>query len=338
MYYLSKYGKNMNTSKAQLHRLIRLVGELKQNRYPNCTSFAKKLRESDIDENLNLSCSPKTIQRDIKLLKEEYDAPIEYDSEYRGYYLKHHGWDFSAPPLDDDFLVSAILGAKIAENIIPEPLKSQIRTSVDHVLASNNPDFLDTALIETFIVASGVKVTIEPEIFKTLFLGWQLRQSVEVKYCSYEETVTKRLIDPYILTYHNQVWYVKGYCHLKEDTRLFAMHRIKEAELTELTFETDIEIIKQSKNAYTPFELEKVYDIKVWCSKQIAGYVLEQHSRYGQKITENRDGSIIVYIPSALKLGMIKWVLSEGGLAKVLEPEWLWNEIVKKADDITKLY
>jgi len=185
MYYSSKYGKNMNTSKAQLHRLIRLVGELKQNRYPNCTSFAKKLREADIDENLNLSCSAKTIQRDIKLLKEEHNAPIEYDSEHKGYYLKHHGWNFSAPLLNEDFLLSSILGAKVAEDIIPEPLKSQIREAVDAELSVNNPDFLDTALIETFIIASGVKVVIDPKVFKTLFMGWQLRNSVKIKYFSF---------------------------------------------------------------------------------------------------------------------------------------------------------
>jgi len=324
----------MKTSKAQLHRLIKLVGELKENKYPNCTSFAKKLRNTDINENLIISCSAKTIQRDINLLKEEYAAPIGYNYDRKGFYLKHHGWNFSVPFLSEDFLLSSILGAKVAENIIPEPLKSQIREAVDNELATNNPDFLDTALIETFIIASGVKVKIEPDIFKTIFLGWQLRNSITIKYISHSEEITERLIDPYIITYYNSAWYVKAHCHLKHDIRLFAIHRIHSAKLTDYTFETDNKIISESSTDKSPFKFEEVTDIEIRCSKEIAGYVIEQSLKSNQTVNENQDGSVNLYIPSIPKLDIIKWVLSEGGDAKVIKPEWLWEEIIKRAKRI----
>ena len=327
----------MNKSKAQLHRLIKLVGELKQSRYPNCSSFAKKLREADIDENLNLSCSAKTIQRDIKLLKEEHNAPIVYDSEHKGYCLKHHGWNFNAPLLNEDFLLSSILGAKAAEDIIPEPLKSQIREAVDTELSVNNPDFLDTALIETFIIASGVKVKIKPDVFKVLFTGWQLRNSVNIEYISHSEEKTNRLIDPYILTYYSNAWYVKAFCHLKKDIRIFAIHRIHKTELTKYTFETDHKIISDSAKGKPLFLFDEINDIEIYCSKEIAGYVIEQSKTRGQKITENEDGSVIVHVPSAPKRDIIKWVLSEGGEAKVNKPEWLWEEVVKRANRLIKM-
>ena len=44
----------MPIGKKQLQRLIRLVAQLKENRYPNCTSFAEEMRKADIEENLNL--------------------------------------------------------------------------------------------------------------------------------------------------------------------------------------------------------------------------------------------------------------------------------------------
>ena len=324
----------MIKSKKQIQRLLRLIGELKENKYPNCSSFAGKLRNADIDENLNLSCTPKTIQRDIRLLKEEYNAPIDYDSERKGYYLKHHGWNFNAPVLDEEFLLSAILGAKTAESIIPEPIRSQIRSSIDNTLATNNPDFLDTALIDTFIVASGVKVSIDSNIFKTLFLAWQLRNSVKIKYVSHNEDISERMIDPYFLTFYNQAWYVKGYCGLKNDIRIFAIHRISDAELTDYTFETDQTTIKQFKVNHTPFEFEEVENVKIWCSKLISGYVIEQHKIYKQDVSENEDGSIVVIIPNDVKLDIIKWVLSEGGEARILEPQWLWDEVKKRAEKI----
>ena len=87
----------MNINKKQLYRLIKLIGKLKENRYPNCSSFAEELKEANIDDNLNISCSAKTVQRDIKLLKDYFNAPIEFNGEKNGFYLKHHGWRFTPP-------------------------------------------------------------------------------------------------------------------------------------------------------------------------------------------------------------------------------------------------
>jgi len=84
----------------------------------------------------------------------------------------------------------------------------------------------------------------------------------------------------------------------------------------------------------SPFKFDEVKDIEVWCSKEIAGYVIEQRQESDQKVTENKDGSVIVYIPSAPKLDIIKWVLSEGGDTKILTPKWLWREVVEKAKRI----
>lgn len=99
----------MPISKKQLVRLIRLVAQLKENRYPNCTSFAADLRKADVDENLNLACTEKTIYRDIQLLKDDFDAPIKFDKARNGYHLAHHGWTFSCPQIyDDSEMVTAV--------------------------------------------------------------------------------------------------------------------------------------------------------------------------------------------------------------------------------------
>jgi hypothetical protein len=47
---------------------------------------------------------------------------------------------FCAPLLNKDFILSSIFGAKTAEVIIPEPLKSQIREAGDVELTVNNLD------------------------------------------------------------------------------------------------------------------------------------------------------------------------------------------------------
>lgn len=103
----------MPLSKKQLVRLVRLVAQLKENRYPNCSSFSEEMRRADLDENVNIACTPKTIFRDIQTLKSDFDAPIAFDKARNGYYLKHHGWNFSCPQIyDDSEMLAAVLGAR----------------------------------------------------------------------------------------------------------------------------------------------------------------------------------------------------------------------------------
>ena len=119
-------------SKKQLQRLIRLVAQLKENRYPNCSSFAAAMRKADLDENLNIACSAKTIFRDIQTLKNDFNAPIRFDNSRNGYYLTRHDWTFSSPQIyEESEMLAAVIGARVAEHIFPEPMQQQIRNAVD---------------------------------------------------------------------------------------------------------------------------------------------------------------------------------------------------------------
>ena len=87
------------------------------------------------------------------MLKRDFNAPIDFDPSRNGYYLTHHEWTFSCPQIfDDSCMLSAVLGARVAEHIFPQPMKKQIRDAVNYLLANNNPDFLDTAQVDSLVV------------------------------------------------------------------------------------------------------------------------------------------------------------------------------------------
>ncbi|HBM14906.1 MAG TPA: hypothetical protein DD381_00930 [Lentisphaeria bacterium] len=310
----------MIINKKQLYRLIRLASAIKQNKYPNCSSFAEEMKKCDME------CSTKTVQRDFYLLKNYYNAPIEFDFAMNGYYLKHHGWEFNAPLYNESELLSSVLGAKIAEDIMPEPLKSQIKDSVDQILSANNPDFLDTATINTFIASSGVEVKIDPKVFGIIFSGWKNHNSVKIVYEALHGKESSRSIDPYVITYYNSAWYVKTYCHLRNDIRVFAIHRIRKASPENKTFEVPKEVLKGTIVGQ-PFNYQNVKDIELWCSNEIAGYIIERADANSQEYAYNDDGSINLIIKSAPKHTLTRWILSEGSNIKVLKPESLIKEI-----------
>jgi len=327
----------MPVNKKQLLRLVKLVAELKENRYPNCQSFADELRKSDIIDNANVSCTAKTIQRDIRALKDDFNAPIEFDSKNNGFYLAHHGWDFVCPTLQDEEMMASVFGAKIAEDIMPEPIKSKIRKAVDTQLTVNNPDFLDTAFIKTLIVATGVKVDIVPEIFKTVFESWQGRHALDIKYKAPDGRISERRIEPHVLAYNNDAWYIKGYCVKSNATRLFAVHRIKSARITDKTFEPDKKII-DSVISGDIYEYDKIKDVEIWLAPESARYAKEHKRRKGEKLTFNKDGSAVLYLPETATFEVIRWVMSECGNARVLKPKKLIEQILNNSTGIYKAH
>jgi len=323
----------MPVSKKQMRRMIMLVAELKQNKYPNTESFARKLHDIDIYENKNIACTPKTIQRDIKVLKEEYNAPIEFDTEQRGYYLKHHGWNFQCPVFEENDLVAAVLGAKLAEEIFPNPLRQDIRDATDNLLTENNPELLDSATINALIIASGLKVTIDSDVFKTIFTGWTQHEAINIVYRNMSGITTERTIEPHVLAYKDSSWFIKGYCLMRDEIRTFAVHRIQSAELTGSTYELNPEIVR-IVNEGMLFSYKRTKHIQIKCDESLAPYVIDQPLHSQQKITQHADKTFTVTLPEATEYDVISWVLSKAGLATLTAPDSMKAKIAKIAIDI----
>ena len=67
----------MPINKKQLKRMVLFIGEVKTKRYPNSYSFSDYLRKIDIDDNIDASCTPRTIQRDIQALKNDFKRTVK---------------------------------------------------------------------------------------------------------------------------------------------------------------------------------------------------------------------------------------------------------------------
>ncbi|NQU46532.1 MAG: WYL domain-containing protein [Chlorobium sp.] len=118
--------------------------QLRANRYPNCSGIA---RYFDI--------SPKSIQRDIKYMKNVLGAPIAYDSRRRGYcYLQE--WELS--PAERDCLESRALMAvnKVLSQYQGTPLYDEVGRALHKVL-----QYLPVADPEGFLFDSDLSTVFE---------------------------------------------------------------------------------------------------------------------------------------------------------------------------------
>jgi len=314
----------MPETKHQLLRMIRLVAELKENNYPNSVSFAKKL---GADVRNQITCTPRTIERDIEFLRKELNAPIEFDTGKNGYYLKRKTWELG---LSEEMMSSTMLGAQLAHDIMPEPLKSEIRDAVRQHLADNYSEELEDAFIESLLVSTGLKATIEPETFRGVFDAWRQRQSIEFVYQTKGEAPSNRLFEPHVVSFNNGLWYTKGVCLPGGEVKVFDIHRMSDVKLTGKTFEIDKKILEDVKQNGL-FSFKKLNDVKLHCDKSIAFYLREHQEARHLKISEQPDGSVIVTLPAAVPHEVIRWVLGEAGKIKILEPSSLREQVVEVA-------
>jgi len=319
-------------NKKQLQRLIRLVGELKENRHPNCQRFAQSLKDSD------LSCTAKTILRDIKLLKDDFDCPIDFDEKYNGYYLQHHGWNFDVPyHFGDQEMLATVIGSRVAEQIFPEPLRSQIRDAVDKQLTNYNPDFLDSLIVPSISITSNLLAEISPEIFMTVFDAWQKHEALLIKYSDQEDNITERKIEPHLLCFYNQTWYLKSKCLRKNEYRSFVLCRIQSAERLGKFFEPDIDLIKDSCQDNI-FQTEILNDVELLCTRNIKNILLASPLHRQQNIKTKNADEFILTLPQISKQRLIRWIMEHCGGAALISHPHVQKEIAALAEKLRKIH
>lgn len=323
----------MPISKKKLQRLIRLVSQLKENRYPNCSTFAAAMRKADLDENLNVSCTPKTIFRDIQTLKNDFDAPIKFDKVRNGYYLSHHGWNFSCPQIyDDTEMLAAVIGARIAEHIFPNPMQEQIRNAVDYLLTYNNPDFLDKVQIDSLVIIPSNRTKIDADVFAGIFYAWQNHKVCHVEYKDSKGNSSERDFEPHALVFFDGVWYAKGYCWTRKEMRTLVLPRIQSITVTPEEFEPDPAIIKTA-NEEGIFDPEMVENVVLQCDEYLANIIQTRPLHPEQEIIKTEKGCE-VHVRKMSKYRLTTWIMHQCGRAYIKSPHNMLHEISIFADKI----
>ena len=151
-------------------------------------------------------------------------------------------------------------------------------------------------------------------------------KSLLINYISRGGEHSKRVIDPYVLVFKQNVWYVYAFCHTKQSFRTFKIGRIKSAAFTGTTFQKreftrddiDLDFVYTEKQLLdVTFEIEKstLADAEEWL---------------GIDNIEPRGTSFIASLTLPDDGALVNKILSYGGAVKVLDPPEL-KERVKAA-------
>ncbi len=134
-----------------------------------------------------------------------------------------------------------------------------------------------------------------------------------------------RVIQPLKLFYKSKDWYLKAYCRLKQDFRIFKINRILEWELLEerflpMTF-PEMDLNQQSYN-----------NIMLRFPKELAYRVYDEFDLNQIEVEQNGELTVTADMPEDDWL--IGYLLSFGAQVEIIEPVHLKNIIAKKAKEI----
>ncbi|MFT3709991.1 MAG: WYL domain-containing protein [Archangium sp.] len=130
-----------------------------------------------------------------------------------------------------------------------------------------------------------------------------------------------RRVRPIELKSHRGQWYLRGFCLTRNDERLFRADRIASLKLTPTVFAADA--TPRTRDASAP---EKTVTVRF--SASVAPY---QQERFGEVGKLESDGSLTVTVPGDSEAWLVRWVLSFGGEARVIAPEWATRVVAQAA-------
>ncbi len=325
------FDRKMSKYKPQHSRLLFIDRKIGEGRYPNCGTLAEEWEVSS-----------KTIQRDLDYMRYQLDAPLEYSAKHRGYFYTEENFKLPAISIKESDLFAIYL----AEELLVQYEGTPFYDSLSSVFKKIEDSLPDKIALESpnqntrFTVFPPPSTSIDHEVWDTVFKSLRALKRLKIEYQPPGKLPTTRVLDPYHAVRYDGDWYVIGHCHLRNKARTFSLSRIKDASMVEKKFVVPASFnfhqITSSRFGVHWGEAEE--HVKIWFSAKVMPYILERKWHPSQKISYNKDGSLILTIIINHTFELKKWVLSWGRDAIILEPEELRYEIQSEISAMSDKY
>lgn len=176
-----------------------------------------------------LEVNVRTLRRYIIMLQ-DLGIPIEAERGRNGAYVLSAG--FKLPPMmfTNEEALAVIMGLISARRLNLADTDRAVESALaklERVMPSDLKNRL-RALTETITLRDKTSFVSPPQeaILSAISDAAQRQRRVHLHYQPDPGAASDRDFDPYGLTFHQQRWYVVGYCHLRRDLRSFRLDRI----------------------------------------------------------------------------------------------------------------
>ncbi len=314
----------MPSRKDQLLRHLSILRKIQVNPHLTAQDLAAELE-----------VSIRTVFRDIKALSES-NFPIYYDNGYR----LPEKYFFPQVNFDVEELVALFLSSSFLLKQKVLPYHRSISRALEKIEASLQPEYRKILrdLESQFAVglSEGVYEEASFRVMELINSAIIERRSLNICYHTYTtDAITTRCVDPYGVFFSQDNWYLVAYCHARHAIREFNIKRVRDASVTDKTFNlpSGFKISQYLVHNWDFGEADQI-TISLWHSAADARWIREVQWHPTQKIEDQKDGSVIMTVSVRAPENMIPWILSRKSEITVLSPEFLKTAV---ADEIEKM-
>ncbi len=294
-----------------------------------------------------LGTSLKTIRRDLEFLS-NLGFPI---SRREGAHGRNHwvaGFDSNSPPLTFD--ISEVLALYLGRELL-QPLAGTLVWESHHSAFRKIKATLKDPVIQYLDQLKGLvhktsfrnsRYHEKAVLIDVLMTGIEERRITFLTYHSARSTEPLTYdIYPYGLVYHRGSLYLIAQSQQHEQIRTFKLDRVIDVQLETLKFQkpADFDLQRYLKHSLGIFHADGAPQrVVIRFSKDVVRYLCEHEWHESQKLTREKDGTILAEFELNSLEEIKSWVLSFGANAVVEEPEELREQIQREVKQLATEY
>lgn len=293
----------------------------------------RKIRAKELAEMFEVST--RTILRDVEALNLAGIPIVTYQGANGGIGIAE-GFRLDKSILTEDDMASIFTTLRGIGKTLPD--------CKHEILIGKFKNILSTAQLKT-INSKANQIVIDPTPWgegkalkdKNKIIRDAIKGNKEIKfdYINVYGNRTIRKVEPYSLILKNQKWYLYGYCHLRQEFRLFKLTRIDKLTVLDSTFNK-----KEIRPEEYPWEdewqkPENMIALKLVFEKEMEGFIVDLTD---VTITKRDDGKLLVdaYIPE--NPWIYSFILSFVDKVEVISPPHVRDELKQMANRIYNIY
>jgi predicted DNA-binding transcriptional regulator YafY len=283
--------------------------------------------------------SVRTVYRDIRSL-EEAGIPIGSEAG-KGYFIVD---GYYLPPVmfTKEEATSLLIGEKLVEKLTDQTTDEHFKSAlfkIKSVLSTDEKDYVE--IINEDIHVFGGK-TLQPEFPNNFLNDIQKalvnQKVVKVYYHSiWKDEETCREIEPIGLLYYSISWHLIAFCKMRKGYRDFRVDRIKDLQLTDISYTRDekFTIQKYFDEILSESELDTVI---VKFHDSIVHLVTKAKYYYGF-VEEKRDDEFIemTFLTNSLEY-IARWLITFGNKIVIVKPKSLHTRLIDLTKELKDFY
>jgi len=285
------------------HRTIRRytleIEKIKGGQFPTFEDISNYLISFDFD------ISNRTLQRDLKQIRNEFGLAIEYNRIKNGYFIDYE----SSINVESFFRFLEIVNTA---DLLTESL-AQSKEILNYI---------------SFDTGGGLKGI---DNLPNLLQATKENRHITFNHYNYHTNTSKKYtIKPYLLKEYQNIWYVIGLFGDSDEFRTFGIDRIQDLEVTSKLFKpkTNLHPIEMFDNTIgLVYSLNSIQKVVLSFTPTQGRYIKNLPLHHSQTILVDNDTELKIGLNIIPNYELNQLILKHGSTIKVIEPKWLVNEI-----------